>query len=113
MFLHVSVILSTEGVRLSACWDIPQEQAPPPGAGTPLEQAPLSKHPPGADTPQSRHPPPPGADTSPPGAGTAHSSACWEIQPTSGRYISYWNAFLLMMSSNDTTMTSSLLFLIC
>ena len=37
-------------------------------------------------TPQTRYTPGPGT---PPG-----SSACWEIRSTSGRYASYWNAFL-------------------
>ena len=40
-----------------------------------------------------RPPPPPDRYTpgryTPPG-----SSACWEIRATSGRYVSYWNAFL-------------------
>ena len=54
MFLHMSVILFTGGVCLSACWDIPPEQTPPPREQTP----------PGADTPQEQTPqeqPPPGA----------------------------------------------------
>ena len=93
MFLQASVILSTKGVCLSACWDTPpqeqtplQEQTPqeqtPPRAETthsrhsPLEQTPpLGADPPweqtpsGADTPpcRSRHPlgagPPPGKQT--------------------------------------------------
>ena len=37
MFLHVSVILFTGGVCLSACWD-----TPPPGTGLPREQTPRS-----------------------------------------------------------------------
>ena len=53
MFLQVSVILSTRGVCLSACWD-----TTPPGADTPQ-----SRHPPGADTPLEQTPP--RADTSP------------------------------------------------
>ena len=40
---------------------------------------------PGQVHPQTRYPPPP------------RSSACWEIRATSGRYASYWNAFLLCM----------------
>ena len=69
MFLHVSVILFTGGGRscLSACWET---RPPTPG----------SRHPPRADTPQE-HP---------------LRSACWEIRPTSGRYASYWNAYLLI-----------------
>ena len=60
MFLHVSVILSTGG-GLPQCMlgYHPPEQTPPPRPGT---------HPLRADTPWTRHPPPSGADTSPPGA---------------------------------------------
>ena len=64
----------------------PQEaEQTPPEAGTP----------PGADTPcpQEQTPPPPEADTLPEQT-PPPSSACWEIRPTSGRYASYWNAFL-------------------
>ena len=69
---------------------------------TPREQTPPSRHPPpradtplGADTPQSRSPPeqtPPKADT-PPRADTPREADS-TIQSTSGRYASYWNAFL-------------------
>ena len=52
------------GVCLSACWDTPLG-AGTPWAGSPLEQAPPHR-----------------------------SRACWEIRSTSGRYASYWNAFL-------------------
>ena len=39
---------------------------------------------------------PPGAD--PPGADPCHlCGACWEIRPNSGRYASYWNAYLLLL----------------
>ena len=77
MFLHLFVILFTGGgVCLGACWDTthpPKEQTPP-----------RSRHPPPrADTPphpRSRHPPEP--TPSPP------------IRSMSGRYASYWNAFL-------------------
>ena len=55
---------------------------PPPGAGTPWDQAP---------PPRNRHPLGPGT---PPGPSTP-SRPCWEIRSTSGRYASYWNAFLL------------------
>ena len=56
----------------------------PPGANTPLG----SRHP----HPRSRHPTPtpPGSRQTPP------CSACWEIRATSGRYASYWNAYLLL-----------------
>ena len=83
IFLHLSVILFTGGVCLSACWDTtpplvadtPPEQTPsrsrhPPGADTP---PPRSRHPPEQTPPQSRHPPPPlGADT-PPGSRLRHT----------------------------------------
>ena len=51
-------------------------------AYTPWEQTPPSS---GADTPRSR---PPGANA------PLLCSACWGIQATSGRYASYWNAYL-------------------
>ena len=54
MFLHLSVILFTEGgVCLSACWDT---------------QPPISRHPPGADTPPREQTPP--WEQTPPGAET-------------------------------------------
>ena len=50
-------------------------------------------HPPGADTPpRSRHPPP--KEQTPPRSRHPLRSACKEIRATSGRYASYWNAFL-------------------
>ena len=66
-----------------------------PRAGTPPRQV----HPPGRynPTPHQVHPQPLGRYiTSPtPWAGTPpRSNACWEIRATSGRYASYWNAFL-------------------
>ena len=72
VFTRVAVILFTGGVCLSACWDTthpPQEQTPPQGADSLLPASPWEQTPPG-------------------------SSACWEIRATSGRYASYWNAFL-------------------
>ena len=106
MFLQASVILLTGG-----CLQTPPKQTPP-GADTPLEQifpradSPHSRHPPGADTPQeqtpradtpwSRHPPweqtPPRAE--PPPEQTHPQEADSSIWSTSGRYASYWNAFL-------------------
>ena len=82
----------------------PPDQVHPPGPGTPPDQVhPCSTvtkytpwdqvHPPGPvnsprrGTPQDH--------VHPLGPGTSHwSSACWEIQATSGWYASYWNAFL-------------------
>ena len=37
----------------------------------------------------------------PPGRYTPRSSACWEIRATSGRYASYWNAFLFSMRTES------------
>ena len=51
--------------------------------------------PPRADTPW-------GADT-PPATDTPRSSACWEIRATSGRYASYWNAYLLLANFSQKT----------
>ena len=48
-FLHVSVILFTEGVYISACWDSgPPRSRHPPGAYTPPEQTPPRADPPPA-----------------------------------------------------------------
>ena len=61
------------GIHTSS-WEqtLPLKQTPP------LEQTP----------PQSGHPM---------GADTPWNSACWEIQTTSGRYASYWNAILFLL----------------
>ena len=106
--VFTGVCLSTggEGVCLSACWDTrppqdqadtPPDQADPPGPGRPhwtRQTPPGPGRPPRtrqtpwdqADTPQTRQTPRDQAD--PP----------WEadcsIRSTSGRYASYWNAFL-------------------
>ena len=84
----VSRILSTGGggVCPIACWDPPE--ADPPG--------------PQADTP---HPTPPPTQSRPPqeqthpsrcrqGSRHPRRSACWEIRAISGRYVSYWNAYM-------------------
>ena len=63
----------------------PWDQVHPPGPGTPprTRYTPLHLQGPGTPPSQTRYTPPPG------------SSACREIRATSGRYASYWNAFLL------------------
>ena len=66
MFSQACVILFTEGICLSACWDTPLRTRHPPGPGTPPQD-------------QAHHP---------------RCRACWEIRPTRGRYASYWNAIL-------------------
>ena len=88
-----------EGVCLSACWDArppppdqadtPQTRQTPPGPG---------RHPPDqADTPPRPGRPPPPPDQ-------ADSS----IRSTSGRYASYWNAFLLSLLQKSCQATYSL-----
>ena len=81
MFSQTCVILFTVGgVSASVHAEIhPREQTPPPPrADTPQEQTPPEQIPPRADTPQCR--------------------ACWEIRSTRGRYATYWNAILLILT---------------
>ena len=78
------------GVCLSACWDTtpPWSRHHPPGADTPQSRHPCSRHPPGADPPWDQTILP---EQTPPGN---RPPACWEIRSTRGRYASYWNAIL-------------------
>ena len=76
MFLQASVILLTGGVSVSVHA----------GIHTPLTADPLGADPPRADPREQTHPPPP--EQTPPEADSS-------IRSTSGRYESYWNAFLL------------------
>ena len=82
--VFTGVCLSTggEGVCLSACWDAipPPAWRAPPGWRTPPG---WKTAPPGWRTPPDEEPPPE-ADSS--------------IRSTSGRYASYWNAFLLLVA---------------
>ena len=84
--------------------DTPPEQTPP-GADTPQEQTPREQ----THTPRADNPLPPGADT-PPGADIPQKQtppkeqtppptheADSGIRSTSGRYASYWNAFLIFV----------------
>ena len=76
---------SGEGVCLSACWD-----ASPPGPGR--------QPPPGPGRPsRTRDPPRDQADT-PPRPETPPREADASIRSMSGRYASYWNAFLFNWS---------------
>ena len=74
-----------------------------PQAGTPPRQVPPRQvHPLGRSTHLGRYTPCSGTPPRqvqplgryPPGRYPPRSSTCWEIRPTSGRYASYWNAFL-------------------
>ena len=82
-----------EGVCLSACWDA----IPPPRSGRHPPQGP-GRHPPRIrqTPPQDQADLPPPGPGRPPPLGEADSS----IRSTSGRYASYWNAFLLNLKSS-------------
>ena len=86
-YVFTRVCLSTGGVPGQVPPGQVSPQAGTPQAGTPLGQV----HPQGPGTP-----PQAGA---PPGTRYTRSSACWEIRATSGRYASYWNAFLFTIKS--------------
>ena len=80
----------------------PHKQVHPPGPGT----APVTRYTPCRTryTPQDQvHPlrsgTHPGTRYTPPDQVHPPKSACWEIRATSGRYASYWNAFLLLIIS--------------
>ena len=119
MFLHVCV-----SPRVEHLGRYPWDQVHPPGPGTPLgtRYTPRTRytlpwdpvHPPGPGTrpwtrytpwagthPWQVHPLGPGTSprsgTPPSGYTPPGSSACWEIRATSGRYASYWNAFLFSL----------------
>ena len=109
MFLNVSHSVHRGG-GLPQCmlgYHSPPDQAPP-----------LTRHPLGPDPPLDQAPPSPGtpSDQTPSGPGTPQSrhtpvrSACWEIRSTSGRYASYWNAFLLTIFL--TTLPSTLILMV-
>ena len=72
-----------------------------PSAGTPQAGTPPGRYTPQAGTPLGRYTPDrytPWAGNLPglPGRHPPLSSACWEIWAASGRYASYWNAFLVV-----------------
>ena len=94
MFLHLSVILFTGGVCLSACWDTHTPQ----GRYTPDRQPPRHK-PPGQNPPPGRNP-------------------TWADIPSpndhcSGRYASYWNALLFAFAIAYCEWTLKPLHIIC
>ena len=108
IFLHLSVIHSVHGGGGGGSASVHAGIPPPPGADPPGADPP-GADPPGADTPQEQRPPqtrPPGAEippdqTPPPQSRPPRSrhhppprEANSSIWSTSGRYASYWNAFL-------------------
>ena len=103
MFLHVSVILYTGGVS----GEPPQDQADtPPGRENPPRPG---RTPPGRETPPAGRtplagrtlPPPLPAGRTPPGPGRSPPGEddC-SIRSMSGRYASYWDAFLFYLIFN-------------
>ena len=90
IFLHLFVILFTGGV--SSRENPPAGRTPPPGLDTP-QTRPLWDQ-----TPQEQTPP---WDQTPPRADTPPPEADCSIRSTSGRYASYWNAFLLSIEWNS------------
>ena len=93
MFLHVSVILFTGGV--SGQGELPQAgRTPWAGRNPPPDQADPPKPPPRPGRPpQIRQTPPPGRHPPRPGRHPPREAESG-IRSTSGRYASYWNAFL-------------------
>ena len=91
----------------------PPSKADHPPLARQTPHSPLARRPPGkAGPPGKAEPPgktePPGKDTPhPPGKETPLHSTCWEIRSTSGRYASYWNAILLIMSLISLIITKS------
>ena len=88
-YVFTGVCLSTGG---GSTWVGPPNQVYPLGRYTPRDQVhPLDRY-----TLDHVHPPwdqvHPQDQVHPPG-----SSACWEIRATSGRYASYWNAYLFFL----------------
>ena len=100
-----SVHRGGEGVCLSACWDARppwSRPTPPDRAHPPRPDTPRTRHPPSRHTPRTRHTPPdqahtPGPGTPPPGANNPPREADASIRSMSGRYASYWSAFLFTL----------------
>ena len=85
IFLHLSVILFTGDVSASVHAGVHPPRGDPPGR---------HMH------PQGRHHEDPPRKT--PGR-APRNSGCWEMWATSGRYSSYWNAFLFCLISHVFT----------
>ena len=105
MFLHVSVILFTGGGLRRT----PRDQADPPWQGDPLGpgRPPQQGEPPWQGEPPRTKENPPGtrqtpprdqADTPPAGRTPPHREEDCSLRSMSGRYASYWNAFLSLLN---------------
>ena len=110
IFLHLSVIHSVhrgEGSASVHAGMPPPPRADPPSrhTTTPLPDTPREQTPPGSRPPREQTPPileqtpPPGAD--PPEADSS-------IRSTSGRFASYWNAFLFIISLHHSVFITKL-----
>ena len=78
-------------------WQTPRDLADPPGPGRPpRDLADTSPQGPGRPPPPDLADPP-GTWQTPPGPGRPPREADSSIRSTSGRYASYWNAFLLLV----------------
>ena len=120
--VFTGVCLSTggEGVCLSACWDaIPPPDGEPPRMETPPDGDPLDgepppgwRTPPDGEPPQDGEPRPPRWRT-PPGWRTPPRAVDSSIRSTSGRYASYWNAFLFPFSGTRDAQNSESKFFNC
>ena len=93
ILLHLSVILFTGGVCLSACWDAPPHQGDP-----------HARRPPEGGTPPAKETPPQEGGTpcqgDPPEGGTPRQGEPLpqkEAPPPGRRHASYWNAFLFQI----------------
>ena len=113
MFLHVSVILLTGGSLENPpqTRQTPRDQGEPPWTrqtppGTKENPPPDQGEPPpgpGRNPPWDQAGTPPGPRRTPPtGPGTPPGEEHCSIRSMSGRYASYWNAFLLNVASNNT-----------
>ena len=99
IFLHLSVILFTGGGTWAGTpWTgTPPWAGTPPGRYTPWAGTPPGQvHPPGRYTPWAGTPP---SRYTLPWAGTPPPAMHAGIRSTSGRYTSYWNAFLFKNKS--------------
>ena len=105
MFLQASVILLTWGCLPQCMLGYPTRSRHPPEQTPweetpPLEQTPREQTPPRADTPQADTPEQTPTEQTP-RSGHTPQEADSSIRSTSGRYASYWNAFLFKNKIKD------------
>ena len=82
--------------------DIPRPGNP--GADTPQQTPPGAEPPSSSPLPPGADPPRPGTPPSPPRSRQPHwCRACWEILSIRGRYASYWNTHLVLLTITSET----------